>query len=123
MGAATVPDQGPPPAAEGTSDPPDWGPRDRAARLLLIAGLVASATPFVSPPVALLAGLLLALSVGNPFEKATSRFSKHLLRVSVVGLGFGIPLGAVIEAGRAGLVEVTVGVLAVSALGIAVGAI
>jgi len=59
-------------------------------------------TPWCSPPVALALGLALALTMGAPCP--TSRATKVLLQLSVVGLGFGMNLGKVVEAGRAGLV-------------------
>ncbi len=58
-------------------------------------------TPWCSPPLALALGLALALTVGSPFK--TSKATKLLLQVSVVGLGFGMNLGKVVEAGRAGI--------------------
>ncbi|HVE70268.1 MAG TPA: putative sulfate exporter family transporter [Thermoanaerobaculia bacterium] len=59
-------------------------------------------TPWCSPPVALALGLSLALTMGAPpFQ--TSKAAKFLLQVSVVGLGFGMNLGKVVEAGRTGL--------------------
>jgi uncharacterized integral membrane protein (TIGR00698 family) len=60
-------------------------------------------TPWASPPVALAAGLALALTIGHPFPKKTAKPSKLLLQGSVVLLGFGMNLGAVIAAGRTGV--------------------
>lgn len=106
-----------------TEEPPEWSGRERAARVLLVAGVVASCTPFVTPPIALLAGLLVALVLGNPFIATTSRFSKHLLKASVIGLGFGIPLSVVVDAGLGSVLEITVGVVGVAVVGLAVGAV
>jgi uncharacterized integral membrane protein (TIGR00698 family) len=61
-------------------------------------------TPWASPPIALAAGLVLALTIGHPFPKKTSKVQKFLLQASVVGLGFGMNLQAVIAAGRTGVV-------------------
>ena len=58
-------------------------------------------TPWCSPPIALALGLAFALTAGSPFR--TSKVTKILLQASVVGLGFGMNLGKVIEAGRTGL--------------------
>jgi uncharacterized integral membrane protein (TIGR00698 family) len=58
-------------------------------------------TPWCSPPLALALGLAFALTVGSPFR--TSKATKLLLQASVVGLGFGMNLGKVVEAGRAGI--------------------
>jgi uncharacterized integral membrane protein (TIGR00698 family) len=74
-----------------------------------------------SPPIALLIGLILALTVGNPFRKVLGKATKILLQVSVVGLGFGMKLGEVIEAGRTGIVFTTISIIATLALGHALG--
>ena len=56
-----------------------------------------------APPLALALGLVLALTVGNPYAKKTSKLTKILLQASVVGLGFGMNLQKVVEAGRTGI--------------------
>ena len=56
-----------------------------------------------APPLALALGVLLALTVGNPYARKTSKLTKILLQASVVGLGFGMNLQKVIEAGRTGV--------------------
>ena len=75
----------------------------RTAILILFAALaVSTLTGFVSPPVALAIGLAFALTLGNPIPEISSRASKLLLQWSVVGLGFGMNLSAVWDAGRTG---------------------
>lgn len=66
-----------------------------------VALLLFCLTPWCSPPLALALGLALALTVGSPFK--TSQQTKLLLQASVVGLGFGMNLGTVLEAGRTGI--------------------
>lgn len=56
-----------------------------------------------APPLALALGLVIALTVGNPYAKKTSKLTKILLQASVVGLGFGMNLQKVVEAGRTGI--------------------
>ena len=56
-----------------------------------------------APPLALALGVLLALTVGNPYARKTSKLTKILLQASVVGLGFGMNLQKVVEAGRTGI--------------------
>ena len=58
-------------------------------------------TPWCSPPIALALGLALALTLGNPYK--TGKITKLLLQISVVGLGFGMNLQKVVEAGRTGV--------------------
>ena len=60
-------------------------------------------TPFASPPLALVLGLVFTFSVGNPFARQTAKYTKILLQASVVLLGFGMNLSAVYRAGRDGI--------------------
>lgn len=75
---------------------------DWLSRGLFFLILIASATPWISPPVALALGLGLALFVGNPFRKQSSKWAKLLLQAAVAGLGFGMTLDSVVEAGSDG---------------------
>jgi uncharacterized integral membrane protein (TIGR00698 family) len=70
-------------------------------RATFVALLLFCLTPWCSPPIALALGLALALTIGHPFK--TSRATKLLLQISVVGLGFGMNLQKVVEAGRTGI--------------------
>ncbi|MDQ3323292.1 MAG: putative sulfate exporter family transporter [Acidobacteriota bacterium] len=78
-------------------------------------------TPFVSPPIALALGLILALTIGNPFPKQSSRTTKILLQVSIVLLGFGMNLSAVVKAGRSGVLFTVATIFGTLALGFVVG--
>ena len=60
-------------------------------------------SPYGSPPAALGLGLLLAFTAGNPFPELEGRPTKLLLQASVVFLGFGMNLAAVLKAGKDGL--------------------
>lgn len=71
---------------------------------IFFIGLILSASGLVSPPVALAAGLAYGFSFAHPFHMEARRLSKFLLQASVVGLGFGMNLSQVIQAGRTGLV-------------------
>ncbi|MDD5707444.1 MAG: putative sulfate exporter family transporter [Kiritimatiellae bacterium] len=66
-------------------------------------GLAATTlTGWISPPIALAAGLVFALTLGNPVPDTSHKASKLLLQWSVVGLGFGMNLPAVWSAGKTG---------------------
>lgn len=58
---------------------------------------------FISPPIALALGLLLAFTIGNPFAEQSKKITKYLLQFSVVLLGFGMNLSSVIKAGKDGI--------------------
>lgn len=85
------------------------------------AALLFCLTPWASPPIALALGLALALTIGHPFPKKTTKPTKLLLQVSVVGLGFGMNLQKVVEAGRTGVVFTIVTIAGTLALGYALG--
>ena len=69
-------------------------------QLLFLALAVLSFSPLVSPPIALLFGILFVNIFGKVLE--TDTFVKKLLQYSIVGLGFGINLNTAIEAGSQG---------------------
>jgi len=73
------------------------------SKILLPLAVTLALTPLASPGIALAVGLALALTVGNPWPAATRRVSKPLLQASVVLLGFGTNLVAVLAAARRGL--------------------
>lgn len=72
--------------------------------------LVISATGFISPPVALAAGIVFGLSTQHPFAADSRAFSKFLLQASVVALGFGMNLHEVLKAGRSGFLYTALGI-------------
>ncbi|MBI3884284.1 MAG: putative sulfate exporter family transporter [Opitutae bacterium] len=74
--------------------------------------------PWVTPPLALAAGLVFAFTAGNTDGKRAARVQKYLLQASVVGLGFGIKFGAVIKAGSTGVVLTGLTLLATFGLGL-----
>jgi uncharacterized integral membrane protein (TIGR00698 family) len=77
--------------------------------------------PFVSPPIALAIGIGAALTLGKPFPEYRGKATKILLQVSVVGLGFGMNLGAVVEAGKDGILFTIVTIFGTLALGYLAG--
>lgn len=77
-----------------------------ASRYVVLAIFVGIAfvtvTGWISPPIALAAGLAFGLTLGNPVPDVSGRAAKALLQWSVIGLGFGLNLQAVWGAGRIG---------------------
>lgn len=72
-----------------------------AVHKALFTGLVlVCSLPFVSAPMALTAGLVFGLVIGNPWKNSTSTWSRRLLQASVVGLGFGINLPVILQTGK-----------------------
>ncbi len=77
--------------------------------------------PFLTPATALLAGLIVAFTVGNPFVQHNKVFTKILLQASVVGLGFGMNLTQAMEAGKTGFVFTIFSIALTMALGLWIG--
>lgn len=74
------------------------------SKILFVLGLALVASGWLSPPAALALGIVYGFSFDHPFHQEARKGSKLLLQFSVVGLGFGMNLHQVIEAGRAGFV-------------------
>lgn len=86
-------------------------------KLLFFIGIAVCLFPFISPAIALFMGLLLGFSVGNPYIIQTSKASKYLLQLSVVGLGFGMNLYESLQSGKEGMIFTIFSVIGVLALG------
>lgn len=90
-------------------------------RIIFILCLAVSASGLVSPPIALTIGLVFGLALPHPYEAAAKKYSKFLLQASVVGLGFGMNLRQVIQAGRSGFVYTLLGISFALVAGMALG--
>ena len=73
--------------------------------------------PFISPPIALLMGLLIAQLIGHPFIHLNHKATHILLQVSVVGLGFGINVNNAMKAGKEGLIFTVVSIIGTFLIG------
>ena len=93
--------------------------RQWAARILFVA--LFSASFFLPTAVALLAGIVLAVSLGSPFPVFAKKVSKYLLQASVVGLGFGMNLYSAVESGKDGMLFTIVSVVGVMVIGTLLG--
>jgi uncharacterized integral membrane protein (TIGR00698 family) len=88
---------------------------------IFFAGLIIAASGLLAPPVALLLGLVYGFTFIHPFHMDARQLSKLLLQASVVGLGFGMDLHQVIQAGRSGLVYTAASICFAMALGLGLG--
>ncbi len=91
----------------------------RAALLCLGAAL--SLTPLATPSLALAAGIVFSLAVGNPRSRLTGSVSAGLLKVAIVALGFGIPLDRLLSAGSTGFVYTLLLTVAAIIVGLQLG--
>ncbi len=80
------------------------------SKILFVAGLLFCLTPWASPPLALVAGLVFGAIASHPYPGESRQISKYLLQAAVVGLGFGMNLHQVLRAGRSGFLYTAVGI-------------
>ncbi|HQV37461.1 MAG: putative sulfate exporter family transporter [Flavobacteriales bacterium] len=92
--------------AAGTSNekgpPLHVGPNAR--KVVFIIAMLLCLSPAMGPPLALLLGLVLSITIGDPFSEFNHKATGWLLKASVVGLGFGMNLQHAIAAGKDGLI-------------------
>ena len=88
---------------------------------LFFVGIILTASGLISPPFALLAGLVYGLTLTHPFHVESKSLAKFLLQASVVGLGFGMNLREVVQAGRSGFLYTAVSITTVMLLGLGLG--
>lgn len=90
-------------------------------RILFLALIALCATPFVSSPFALLGGFLFSTFLGHPFPKLGSKATSLLLKVSVVGLGFGMNVHSAMTVGKEGFWLTVSSITLVLVLGYLIG--
>jgi uncharacterized integral membrane protein (TIGR00698 family) len=88
---------------------------------IFFLALILAASGLISPPLALLGGLIYGFAAVHPFHVESKRLAKFLLQASVVALGFGMNLHQVLQAGRSGFLYTAVSITAVMLLGLAFG--
>src|SRR5215831_10041128 len=91
------------------------------AKVLFIVVLLLSLSGYVSPPVALTAGILFGLSFAHPYISESRGVARILLQSSVVALGFGMNLHEVLKAGRSGFLCTALGISFAMLVGLALG--
>jgi len=88
---------------------------------LFFVGLILAASGLISPPIALLSGLIYGFTLAHPFHVESKRLAKFLLQASVVALGFGMNLHEVVNAGRSGFLYTAVNITVAMLLGLGLG--
>ncbi len=87
------------------------------AKSVFLVGLAICLVPFTPPWVALCLGIAIALALGNPYSKESKQYSKLLLQLCVVLLGFSMDLNTVLKAGSQGILFALASISAVFLLG------
>ena len=91
------------------------------SKRIFFLALILAATGLISPPLALLGGLVYGFAARHPFPVESKRLAKFLLQASVVALGFGMNLNQVLQAGRSGFLYTAVSITSVMFLGLGFG--
>ena len=71
-----------------------------------------------APGIAVLTGIIFAVTWGNPFSKFTSKITSPLLGATIVGMGCGMNLLEVLQAGAHGVIYTFIGITAGIGLGV-----
>ncbi|MFZ0490927.1 MAG: putative sulfate exporter family transporter [Salegentibacter sp.] len=72
-------------------------------KTLFLCGILLAFSGSISSPEALLLGFVLTLLAGQPFPELTQKATKSLLKISVVGLGFGMYITETLQTGKEAL--------------------
>lgn len=89
--------------------------------IIFMLSILISASSFISPPIALLLGIIIALSIGNPYLPITYKLTHKLLQISVVGLGFGMNVSTALKAGSQGFLFTVFTIVGTILIGFLIG--
>lgn len=95
--------------------------RDSIGKVLLIGLALLSLFPFISSAVALVIGIIYAQIFENPYSIQTKKATGLLLKVAVVGLGFGMNVYSAISAGKDGFILTIFSIFLTLGLGFLLG--
>lgn len=74
-----------------------------------------------APGLAVVAGVLFSVTLGNPLQKYTGKMTSQMLGATIVGMGCGMNLIEVLRAGANGFLYTAIGITAGIGLGVFVG--
>ncbi len=93
------------------------------AKAVFILAFLATALPFFTSAYALILGTALSLLLGNPFPGLTAKSSKQLLKLAVIGLGFGVNFLEVVTTGKNSIALTAISITLTILVGISLGKI
>jgi uncharacterized integral membrane protein (TIGR00698 family) len=88
---------------------------------IFFVAVIVAASGLISPPIALLGGLIYGFTAAHPFHAESKRLAKFLLQASVVALGFGMNLHEILHAGRSGFLYTAASITTAMLLGLGFG--
>ncbi len=89
--------------------------------IIFILFAVACTSPLITPPFALIMGLIVAQFIGHPYLHLNHKATHILLQISVVGLGFGMNINQAIQEGKSGFLFTIVSIFSTLVLGFFLG--
>ena len=89
--------------------------------LIFLLAFILCLSPFITPPIALLMGLIIAQFIGHPYLHLNHKATHILLQISVVGLGFGMNVSSAMKAGKEGIVFTIISIIATLVIGYMLG--
>ncbi len=89
--------------------------------VIFLLAFVFCLSPLISPPIALLMGLVIAQFIGHPYLHLNHRATHILLQVSVVGLGFGMNVTNAMKAGKEGFLFTVFSIISTLVIGFFIG--
>lgn len=89
--------------------------------LIFLLALVFCISPLITPPLALLLGLVIAQFIGHPYMHLNHKASHILLQLSVIALGFRMNVTTALQAGKQGLLITIVSILGTLVTGYFIG--
>ncbi len=88
---------------------------------IFFVAIIIAASGLISPPIALLGGLIYGFTLEHPFHVESKQLSKFLLQASVVALGFSMNLHEIVHAGRSGFVYTAASITLAMSIGLGLG--
>ncbi|MFV0573708.1 MAG: YeiH family protein [Xanthomarina gelatinilytica] len=95
--------------------------KNTSSKVIFIIILLLCLLGVLNSPLALLTGFIFTILFGNPFLKQSQIGIQYLLKIAVVGLGFGMSLIETLETSLEGLSLTTLSIFLTVALGLLVG--
>ena len=89
--------------------------------VIFVLAVVLCLSPLISPPIALLMGLIIAQFIGHPYLHLNHKATHILLQVSLVGLGFGMNVTSALKAGKEGILFTIVSIIGTLVIGFFMG--
>ncbi len=90
-------------------------------RVIFIALGLLCLTPIISAPIALVMGILMAQFIGHPYLYLNNKATQYLLKISVVGLGFGMNVTSAMKAGKEGFTFTVISIFGTLVIGFLLG--